>query len=269
MRHHYSDSLKRTFPVIHFVSFAEAGSDKPKKTTKKDVERAKTVTPPVKGSIVKAKGGYTLEEIFDRKEELGGKKVAVRGMVVKASARIMGKRWFHLQDGTGTGGNLDLVVTSNNNAEAGDIVLVTGILGVDKDFGQGYKYDVILDDAEMKGDLIEKSKTSAAPVKGSIARAKGGHTLEELFDKREKLGGKKVVIRGKLVKASGKIMGKRWFHLQDGTGSKGVLDLVLTSDNDADAGDIVLVTGVLGLGKDFGQGYKYDVIIEDAKIKVE
>ena len=91
----------------------------------------------------------------------------------------------------------------------------------------------------------------------------------KLFDKKKKRGGKKVVIRGKVVKASGRIMGKRWFHLQDGTGSKGVLDLVLTSDNDADAGDIVLVTGVLGLGKDFGQGYKYDVIIEDAKIKVE
>ena len=116
---------------------------------------------------------------------------------------------------------------------------------------------------------IDKPKTSASPVKGSVAKAKGGYTLEELFDKKEKLGGKKVVVRGMVVKASGKIMGKRWFHLQDGTGSKGVLDLVLTSDNDADAGDIVLVTGVLGLGKDFGQGYKYDVIIEDAKIKVE
>ena len=193
----------------------------------------------------------------------------IRGKVVKASGKIMGKRWFHLQDGTGTANNLDLVVTSNSNAEAGDIVVVTGVLGLDKDFGQGYKYDVILEDAEMTADLIEKSKTSASPVKGSIVKAKGGYTLEEIFGKKRKLGGKKVVIRGKLVKASGKIMGKRWFHLQDGSGAEGVLDLVLTSDDDANAGDIVLVTGVLELGKDFGRGYKYEVIIENAKIKVE
>lgn len=269
MRKFQSKALDRTFSVIFFVGRAEVegkGSGK----SNKGADKPRTIAAPAKGSIVKAKAGYTLEELFDKKEELEGSKVAVRGMVVKASGKIiMGKIWFHLQDGTGIGNNIDLVVTSMRNVEVGDIVLVVGVLGVDKNFGQGYKYDVILEDAEIKADVIEKSKTSVTPTKGSIAKAKGGYTLEELFDKKEELGGKKVVIRGKVVKASGKIMGKKWFHLQDGTGSKGVLDLVLTSDNDANAGDTVLVTGVLVLGKDFGQGYKYDVIIEDAKIMVE
>jgi hypothetical protein len=31
-------------------------------------------------------------------------------------------------------------------------------------------------------------------------------------------------------------------------------------------GDIILVEGTLVLNKDFGAGYKYDVIIEDAQI---
>lgn len=272
MSDHYSKTLERTFPVIHFVGRAETESGKTtKKGTKKGTKKVKTFTSPVGGSITKANGGYTLRELFDNKKELEGKKVSVRGKVVRVPGEIMGKIWFHLQDGTGADSNLDLVVTSMRNVEVDSIVLVAGVLGLDKDFGQGYKYDVILEDAEIKSEEIdiEKPKTSASPIKGSIAKAKGGYTLKELFDKKERLGGKKVAVRGKVVKASGKIMGKRWFHLQDGTGSKGALDLVLTSDNDADAGDIVLVTGILELGKDFGQGYKYDVIIEDAKIKIE
>ena len=270
MRKFYSEALERTFPVIHFVGRAETEGKESKETAKKGIEGAKTATSPAKGSIVKAKGGYTLKEIFDKKEKLGGKKVVFRGKVVKASGRIMGKRWFHLQDGTGTSGNLDLVVTSGNDAAAGDIVLVTGVLRLGKDLGQGYKYDVILEDAEIKADVIERSKTSAAPVRGSIAKAKGGYTLEEIFSKKEKLEGKKVTVRGKVVKASAKkIMNKRWIHLQDGTGSSGNLDLVMTSDDDVDTGDIVLATGVLGLGKEFGPNYKYDVILENVKIAVE
>ena len=268
MSDHYSKTLERTFPVIHFVGRAETESGK---TTKKGTKKVKTFTSPVIGSITKAKDGYTLRELFGNKKELEGKKISVRGKVVRVSGEIMGKIWFHLQDGTGTGSNLDLVVTSMRNVEVDSIVLVAGVLGLDKDFGQGYKYDVILEDAEIKSEEIdiEKPKISASPIRGSIAKAKGGYTLKELFDKKGGLGGKKVAVRGKVVKASGKIMGKRWFHLQDGTGSKGALDLVLTSDNDADAGDIILVTGILELGKDFGQGYKYDVIIEDAKIEIE
>lgn len=272
MRDHYSKALDRTFPVIHFVGRAQTERENSKEITRKETKKVKIVASPVKGSIAKAKGGYTLKEIFNKKEQLRGKKVAIKGVVMSVKEGIMGKSWFHLQDGTGTSTNLDLVVTSNYyGLEVGDLVTATGVLGINKDFGQGYKYNVILEDAEMKAGVIDidKPKTSAAPKKGSILKAKGGYTLKEVFKKKKKLEGKKVVIRGKVVKASGKIMGKRWFHLQDGTGNKGVLDLVLTSDNDADAGDIVLVTGVLELGKDFGQGYKYDVIIEDAKIKIE
>ena len=64
-------------------------------------------------------------------------------------------------------------------------------------------------------------------------------------------------------------MGKNWIHLQDGTGGEGTNDLTVTTSAAAKVGDTVLVTGKVTTDKDFGYGYKYDVIVEDATIAVE
>ena len=62
---------------------------------------------------------------------------------------IMGKNWLHVKDGTGTSGTDDLVVTTSVTAKVGDKVLVNGKVSSDKDFGSGYRYDVIIEDAEV------------------------------------------------------------------------------------------------------------------------
>ena len=64
-------------------------------------------------------------------------------------------------------------------------------------------------------------------------------------------------------------MGKNWLHIQDGTGdpAKGTRDLVVTTADLAAVGDVVTVSGTLARNKDFGAGYKYKVIVEDATIK--
>ena len=86
---------------------------------------------------------------------------------------------------------------------------------------------------------------------------------------RAERAGKPVTLRAKVVKYSPQIMGKNWLHLQDGSGAAGSNDLTVTSDVTANVGDTVLVKGPLTLDKDFGYGYKYDVILEDAKVTVE
>lgn len=101
------------------------------------------------GAITKAKSGYTVEELYAKKAELKGKKVAVRGKAVKFNAGIMGRNWIHLQDGSGKQGANDITVTTNQNAKVGDTILVTGVLATDKDFGGGYKYEVILEEAAL------------------------------------------------------------------------------------------------------------------------
>ena len=64
-------------------------------------------------------------------------------------------------------------------------------------------------------------------------------------------------------------MGKNWLHIRDGSGSEGGNDLTVTTSTAAKVGDTVLVSGKVGVDRDFGSGYKYAVIIEDAQVVVE
>ena len=63
----------------------------------------------------------------------------------------MGKNWVHLQDGSGDSslGSNNLVTTSQDIAVVGDIVVATGKLAKDKDFGGGYKYAVIIEETKL------------------------------------------------------------------------------------------------------------------------
>lgn len=103
-----------------------------------------------------------------------------------------------------------------------------------------------------------------------IARADGGQTVAEIFAAKDRLAGETVLIRGKVVKVNAGIMGKNWLHVRDGSGEAGTNDLTVTTTGTLpDVGDTVLVTGVLGLNRDFGMNYQYPVIIEDASVTVE
>ena len=93
--------------------------------------------------------------------------------------------------------------------------------------------------------------------------------MQEVYQEKDKLKGKRVTLRGKVVKYNEAIMGKNWLHLRDGTGKDPTDDLTVTTQAKAKVGDTVLVEGTVTLDKDLGAGYKYDVIIEDAKVKIE
>ena len=101
--------------------------------------------------VEKATGqnAYTIAEIYEKKSGLCNNEVLVRGKVVKVLPKIMGKNWIHLQDGSGDEkkGNYDLVVTSRDMPSVGDVITVSGTVYTDKDFGAGYKYNVIVEKA--------------------------------------------------------------------------------------------------------------------------
>lgn len=100
--------------------------------------------------IERAEGGMTIAEVFAHKDHMAGEPIVVRGKVVKTNAGIMGKNWLHIRDGSGEEGTNDLTVTTIDVLpEVGDLVLVSGMLTVDKDFGMGYRYDLIIEDAEV------------------------------------------------------------------------------------------------------------------------
>lgn len=97
--------------------------------------------------------------------------------------------------------------------------------------------------------------------------AEGGVTIADLYSKKESYAGKTVKVKGKVTKYTPAIMNKNWIHIQDGTEANGKFDFVLTTTGEANVGDIITVEGKIGLNKDLGYGYFFEVIMEDAKIK--
>lgn len=103
-----------------------------------------------------------------------------------------------------------------------------------------------------------------------IAKAEGGQTVAEVFAQKDSLAGKPVTVRGKVVKVNAGIMGKNWLHVRDGSGAEGTNDLTVTTTGALpQVGDTVVVSGPVTLNKDFGAGYTYDVIVEDAAVTPE
>lgn len=99
--------------------------------------------------IKRADNGQTVAEIVTGKAKFAGKPVAVRGRVVKYNANILGKNWLHIRDGSGAEGTNDLTVTTTAEAKVGDLVLVTGVLATNRDFGSGYRYPLIVEGATV------------------------------------------------------------------------------------------------------------------------
>jgi DNA/RNA endonuclease YhcR with UshA esterase domain len=106
-------------------------------------------------------------------------------------------------------------------------------------------------------------------VKVAKATDPNAKTVEEIVTQRADLKDKPVVVRGKVVKFNPGIMGKNWVHLRDGTGAedKNTNDILVTTQDDTKPGDVVTISGTVRIDKDFGSGYAYDVLVEDATIK--
>ena len=98
------------------------------------------------------------------------------------------------------------------------------------------------------------------------ADAAAKKTVEALNVEKVQLKGKQVAFKGKVVKVNNNIMKKNFLHIQDGTGKEGTNDVTVTSAQTANEGDMVSIVGKVMLDRDFGSGYTYPLIIEDAVI---
>ncbi|HEU4729949.1 MAG TPA: hypothetical protein VFT22_18760 [Kofleriaceae bacterium] len=120
------------------------------------------------------------------------------------------------------------------------------------------------------GSAMPNPHGAVAPAPAGLGEkiepAAGGKTVADIFASKDALAGKPVVVRGKVVKVNNGILGRNWVHLQDGTGAPGTNDLMVTTSATVTKGDVVVARGTLATNKDFGAGYSYPVLIEDAKI---
>lgn len=149
MKNFQSKSLNKTFPTILFGNLG--GTGKEMASAHAGIAKA-TDTGPV--NVPKASGANarTVAEIVTKAAELKDKPVKVRGKVVKYNPEVMGKNWVHLRDGSGAAADNtnDVLVTTTSQAKLGDIVTATGVVRTDKDFGSGYSYKVLIEEASLQ-----------------------------------------------------------------------------------------------------------------------
>ena len=143
-----SKTLNRKFDRIVFGTLDETGATV--------LTASPNVSAPADAGKIDAKkaegpDGKTVAEIFAAKSALEGKSVAVRGKVVKYTPNVMGKNWIHLRDGSGSRDqrNDDITITTAETAALGEVVLVRGTVRVDLDFGAGYAYPVLIENATL------------------------------------------------------------------------------------------------------------------------
>ena len=157
MRDFKSKELDRTFGTIFFLNQIQASSDfnLQEKTFSAEEENIlnnvhSKVKPENKTDIKiePEKGAISIAELFANSDKYADKTVKIKAKVIKFNPAIMKTNWIHLQDGTEHEGNFDLTVTSNKTFTVGDIVTIEGVVAVNKDFGAGYSYKVIVEGAK-------------------------------------------------------------------------------------------------------------------------
>jgi hypothetical protein len=150
-----SKSLNKTFKSILFGSLGGAGGTSPGADNNTSSAHSSVAGMPADGDVRVAKASgtnaRTVAEVMTGSAALKDKQVLVRAKVVKYNAGIMGKNWIHLRDGSGSAadGSDDLLVTSAGQAKVGDILTAKGMVRTNRDFGSGYFYKVLIEDAAL------------------------------------------------------------------------------------------------------------------------
>ena len=166
MRDFYAASLDRDFNVIYFsgtmqnlsqpdaepvVTAAPAATTTPAMPPQGHPTPAPANAAPADVAVEAFEEGKDIAWLYASKDELAGQQVTLRGKVVKYNPEILGWNFLHLQDGSGSSadGNNDVIVTTTEEVELGQTVVVTGTIVLDKDFGAGYTYPVLIEDAAL------------------------------------------------------------------------------------------------------------------------
>lgn len=152
MNNFHSKELDRDFEAIYFInkvstiplSVQEKMSSMPSNHSgKAKTQQSSSVT------LQKADAEITVSQVFENRKKYANQEIEIRGIVVKVNKQVMGKNWIHIQDGTDFSGSFDLTITSQDLPAINDEVTFKGTIILEKDFGAGYFYDVIMEEAKM------------------------------------------------------------------------------------------------------------------------
>jgi hypothetical protein len=247
-----SDTLKRTFDKIYFVTEFPGGSAAAAAVAAHgEVAMPATSNPPpagdddIEGKILEtmSSGGYTYAHL-----DHAGTQMWVAGPETK------------------------LAVGTSLGKMAGTLMTDFRSNTLNRKFDRIYFVGAFPGAAPVPAPIVTGTATlptTPPSVDDKVAAAPNGKTVAAVWAAKDALKGKSVIVRGKVVKCNNGIMGRNWVHLRDGSGANGTNDLLVTTQDVAKLGDVVTATGTVATKQDFGAGYAYDVLIENATLAVK
>lgn len=148
MEDFYSKELDRTFEKVLFLDGLGGSQQAPSMDPMQGSTHGSNIkTEKLDTRIEHETGIVSIEELFKDPAAYEGKTIRIKGEVAKFNAQIMERNWIHIQDGTEFEGKYDLTVTSQQNFMVGQVVTIEGILALNRDFGYGYSYALLLEEA--------------------------------------------------------------------------------------------------------------------------
>lgn len=133
-----SKELNKTFEEVFFVEALRGHAAKAPKINSVEL-------------ISQPENGIAIMDILENANAFSKKEVIVKGKVVKVNKNILDRNWVHLRDGTSFNGKYNLTFTTQDSVKLGDIVTFKGVVTLNKDFGHGYIYPILIE----KGELIK------------------------------------------------------------------------------------------------------------------
>ena len=145
-----SKELDRTFSKLLLVQVISDGkTDMPIRQMQQpaQIEPQRSANNTMSSANIESSGAVSLADLFTNASNYNGKKITVTGKVVKFSPNIMERNWIHIVNDKG---NYDLTITTNDVVNLDDNVTFEGVITLNKDFGAGYKYAIIMEEGVLK-----------------------------------------------------------------------------------------------------------------------
>jgi hypothetical protein len=159
-----SKELGKKFPIVYFLESISTSPELITRDSSVNPHTTMLISPDSSASVEytakvvvekevvnlqPAEQGITIAELFANKTKYAGKTVRVKGKVTKFNTKIMKHNWIHIQDGTEYSGKFDLTATTDIEVAIGETITLEGKIALDKDFGYGYFYEILLEDSKL------------------------------------------------------------------------------------------------------------------------
>lgn len=147
MKDFESKTLNKKFDEIIFAEGIRSNPIKLSSGKQLSAEEEMAIIDKVK--IDKAKNGISLAELFKDEKSYAGKSVIIRGLVVKVNSGIMDRNWVHIIDGTRFNTKSNLSISTTESIKVGDTLTFKGNVTLNKDFGKGYVYPILIEEGVL------------------------------------------------------------------------------------------------------------------------